>query len=105
MEALLALIGVLALIPILVLYSSFAWGYVASIIYRWFILIIFPTAPHLTWIQLAGIMFLVNCFVHDSTITVLKDEIKDKKAMWINTLIRPWAVLLAASLFKTIFFN
>lgn len=97
----LALIGILVIIPILVIYGAFAWGYVASVIYGWFILTTFPQAPVLTWVQLAGIMFLVNCFVHNTTTNYIKKEYKDET---VASLIAPWLTLLGAWIFKIFFF-
>lgn len=101
MELLLLLLGVILLVPILVLYTSFAWGYVASILYIWFILPIFPNAPELTWIQLASIMIFLNCFIKVSK-THIKEEYEDNSAQWTNMILNPWLTLLGAWIFKII---
>lgn len=104
MEALLTLIGVVFLIPLLVIYQSFAWGYVASVIYTWFIIPTFPNVPELLWWQLAEIMFFVNCFVHDGTKNWIKKEYRDEtNGLWIS-LGNPWLLLLGAWIFKVVFF-
>lgn len=101
MKIILALLVAALIFVATVFYISFAWGYVASVIYSWFILPIFPDLPHFTWIQLAGIMFFVNCFVHSSTThAYLKDEIKDKNKGIDAQLAAPWILLLGAWLFK-----
>jgi len=98
---LLALLGVMALIPLFILYSSFAWGYVSSVIYTWFIIPVFTNAPTLTWLQLAGIMFFINCFVHNgNTLAYLKDEVKDTLTGTITSIIAPFLVLFGAWIFK-----
>lgn len=104
MEAILLILGFLAIIPILIIYEAFSWGYVASVIYGWFILTTFPQAPVLTWIQLAGIMFLVNCFVHNTTTNYIKKEYKDEIVGLGTSLIAPWLTLLGAWIFKIFFF-
>ena len=97
MEAILILLGTLVLIPFFILYSSFSWGYVATIISSWFILPIFPQVSELTWIQYAGIMFFINCFVHgSSTANNIKKEYQDEKNSLIIQLIAPWLTLLGA---------
>jgi hypothetical protein len=103
MEALFIILGVIIITPVLVLYSSFAWGYVASVIYSWFIIPTFPEAPLLTWVQLAGIMFLVNCFVKGSS-TSIKKEYQDNSDVWTKVILHPWLTLLSAWIFKVIIF-
>lgn len=98
------LILALLLIPLLVIYGAFSWGYVASIIYAWFIIPTFPNAPELMWWQLAGIMFFVNCFVHNSSVHYMKDEYKDETNGFIVFFIGPWLTLLGAWIFKIIIF-
>jgi len=92
METLLFL-GVLVLVPIIVLYSSFSWGYVATIFWGWFIIPLFPDLHSFTWIQFAGIMFLVNCFTKHSK-TQIKDEYKDNVVSWTQLIVAPWLTLL-----------
>lgn len=94
----------LLLIPIMVIYSAFSWGYVASIIYTWFILPTFPDAPTLLWWELAGIMFFINCFVHESAKDTIKKEYKEEYSGLIGVIIHPWLVLLGAWIFKILIF-
>jgi len=93
METLLLFLGVLVLVPIIVLYSSFSWGYVATIFWGWFIIPLFPDLHSFTWIQFAGIMFLVNCFTSYSKIQI-KDEYKDNVVSWTQIILAPWLTLL-----------
>lgn len=99
MEAILTLLGLIFLVPILVLYSSFSWGFVTTIIYKWYILSLFPNLPVFTWLQFAGIMFFINCFVHTRSIQI-KDEYRDKSTQYIIFLFAPWLLLLGAWLFR-----
>lgn len=97
MEILLVLVGIIALIPLLVLYSSFSWGFVATIIYKWFVLPLFPQFPVLTWIQFAGIMFFINCFVHGfSQVSNIKKEYRDELNGFITLILAPWLTLFGA---------
>lgn len=95
MEIIITLIGIIFFIPLLVLYSSFSWGYVATIISAWFIIPLFPQMPVLTWLQFAGIGFFINCFVHKSS-TSIKKEYKDSSGDYITTFLSPWLTLLGA---------
>src|SRR5690606_39400609 len=87
MEILILFIFTFLIIVAIVLYQSFSWGYVSSILYKWFILPFSPELPELTWIQLAGVMFFVTCFFHSSTTSYLKDEVKDNKSCTLTLLI------------------
>jgi hypothetical protein len=98
------ILSILILIPLLVIYQSFAWGYVALIIYNWFLLPTFTTLPVLTWQELAGIMFFINCFVHNTTTAYIKDEYKDSKGGLTISILAPWLTLLGAWIFKIILF-
>jgi len=89
------LIEVIFLIPLTVLYSSFSWGYVATIISAWFIIPLFPQMPIFTCIQFAGIMFFANCFIR-STSSNIKKEYKDSSGDYITTFLSPWLILLEA---------
>lgn len=93
MEALLLLLGVLVLVPMIVLYSSFSWGYVATIFWGWFILPLFPDLHSFTWIQFAGMMCLVNCFTNHKTFKI-KKEFEDKTQTWSSIILAPWLTLL-----------
>lgn len=100
MELILIILGVILLVPSIILYSSFSWGYVATILINWFILPIYPEFPVFTWFQLAGFMFVVNCFVHGSSIANnLKKEYEDSTKSLILLLLAPWMTLLGAWVF------
>ena len=102
MKILAIIIGSILLIFGLLIYTTFAWGFVASIIYGWFVLPIFPDAPTLNWLELAGLMFVVRCFIHPPN-DQIKDEYKDNTSSMITGLILPWTLLFGAWLFKIIF--
>ncbi len=102
MEILLQFLGVLFLIPFLVLYSSFSWGYVATIFYSWFIIPLFPQLPIFTWLQFAGMMFMINCFVHISKSNI-KEEYTNKTEGIILIFINPWLTLLGGWILHLIY--
>ena len=89
-------------IPFL-LYNTFAWGYVASIIYGWYVLPLSGLFPEMEWYQFAGIMFFVNCFVHTSNYQ-FKEDIVDTNKTISSYLLAPWLVLLGAYVFKLFFY-
>jgi hypothetical protein len=103
MEILLSVLGIMLLIPLLVLYSTFSWGYVASIIYMWFVIPVFPEVPVLLWYQFAGFMLLFNCFNHKSS-TTIKKEFKEKNIDIVMMFLSPWLTLLGAWIFKIIIY-
>ncbi len=101
MEILLGVILAILIFSILMLYQSFAWGYVASVLYSWFVTSYFTEAPILYWWHFAGFMFIANCFIHSDT-HHFKDEIKDKTTGAVSSIIAPWVLLFAAWVFKII---
>lgn len=105
MEILIGIIAIILLIIALTLYNSFSWGYVASIIYKWFILSQFVNLPDIKWWQFSGIMFFINCFIHNTTSSYIKEENLDTSKGLRSSLILPWIVLLSAWIFKIIIFN
>ncbi len=103
MEAILTLVGLICIIPLLIIYSSFSWGYVATVFWTWFILPIFPQSPIFTWAQLAGIMFVVNCFVHSSK-TAVKEEYKDSSSEILLGILGPWLALFGGWIFHSLIY-
>jgi len=56
MEIIIAVVGVLALIVVALFYGAFAWGFVVSKFYLWFVVSMYPQAPDFTVMQFVGIM-------------------------------------------------
>lgn len=102
MKSFLAFLGAILIVPLLVIYSSFSWGYVATVIYSWFVLPLFPDLHVFTWLEFAGIMFFVSCFVSPPA-KEIKDEYKDSVSIWANAILNPWVLLLAAWIFHFIY--
>lgn len=98
MKNLLILIGAFAIFPIIIIYSSFSWGYVATVFQNWFICPIYPTFEKLSWRQYAGIMFFVGCFIRPSSLDV-KKEFKETNSMYAMFFLGPWIALFCAWVF------
>jgi hypothetical protein len=96
------LLGLLIAIPLLFLYSAFSWGYVLSCLYTWFVLSAAPTLPHFTIVQFIGFSIFANAFIRHQPVHI-KDEYKDTKSVWTNTLLEPWVILFFAWAFHAIF--
>lgn len=106
MEILIAIIGVVALVVGVIVYSSLSWGYAAFKMWHWFILPVFTQAPNITFWQAVGIMFFIGLFHNHTTAdTYISDkwEYKDKKAPIWNMVIAPWATILVAYMIKEMF--
>jgi hypothetical protein len=102
METLLILVGTIFILPLLILYSSFSWGYVATVLSNWFIIPLFPEFPQFTWIEYSGIMFFIDCFIHLPK-TQVKDEYIDKTSQWVKLILSPWIVLFGAWILHLIY--
>ncbi len=93
MEAVLALVGLVALIPLMVLYGSMSWGYVLLKFWTWFMLPVFTTVPHITFWQAVGLMLVISMFKGTGTLDI-KDEYKEDKWHRIAySLMGPWLTL------------
>lgn len=107
MEALIAIIGVATLFTALIIYGTFAWGYVAHVFYNWFLLTAFPNLPHLTLIQVIGLSFFVGLFTQRPEFGKKKEKDErtniEKAKSFCAALGGPWFVLLLGYLFKTWF--
>jgi len=103
--AFLALLGLVAFIAGLIIYNSFAWGYVAHMTYGWFILPFFPNLPHFEIYQLVGFSFFANVIIRSGYHDNIKDEYKDNKYQTaIGVIIGPWVTLLCAWIIHSWFF-
>ena len=96
------LIG-LAIIAAIVLYNAFAWGYVASVFYGWFVLPYFPSFPHFTATHFIGFVLFIGVMTHKGHIYV-KDEYQDKTNSWVQLFLGPWISLAAGCLVHQFFF-
>lgn len=86
-------LGVLGIVFLMLTYSAFSWGYVASVFYGWFILPNFPTLPHFTVAQFVGFMIFANVTINRTSPGFIKDDYKDKLSEWLYFFISPWLTL------------
>ena len=101
---LVGLVFVLVFVFFVLVYSSFSWGYVASMFYSWFILPNFPTLPHFTVTQFVGIMFFTSV-VFRHTPSHIKDEYQDKSSSWTYLILSPWLTLFFGWLVYSLYFH
>lgn len=94
MEVILAIIAILALIVVALFYSSFAWGYVVSKFYVWFILPIYPEAPQFTIMQFVGIMFFLGAILPKFYAKDVKKEYRENEHEWAVMVLAPWITLI-----------
>lgn len=89
------------LIPIIIAYLSFSWGYAASVMYKLFVIPVFPDAPSLMWYHFAGIMYFIKCIIHPSmSKAYMKKEYSDTRMGNFVELVHPWFLLGIAWIFK-----
>jgi hypothetical protein len=87
----------LLLYPFLVLYNAFSWGYVASVLYTWFVVSVFPEIIVFKWWEFAGFMFFITCFTYKS------NSSKVSVVSFSNSILNPWILLLSAWIFTFIY--
>ncbi len=101
MNKIASFIMVLIIFIILILYFTFSWGFVSSILAKWFIYPIFPQFPVLTWLQFSGISFLLTSLLHGKSNTIGDEDENWIKKLLIN-IFNPWVLLVTAWIFKII---
>lgn len=77
---------------VVILYSAFAWGFVVSKFYLWFILPVFPSLPYFSILQFIGFLLFLSA-VMPKHYSGLKDEYEDKSKIWSYGLLNPWITL------------
>jgi len=71
--------------------SAFSYGWVALVMYRWFVLPIIGW-PHLSYSQMTGIIAFVSVFFSKST--SIKEEYQlEASEMYLKSLLTPWVCL------------
>ena len=90
------ILGTLALIGLAWLYNIFAYGYVGSIMWTWFIMPLFPSMPAISLLQAAGLSLMVTFFTHDHLYrkTPSDQSTMDKIMTMVVPAIAPWVTLL-----------
>ena len=95
------LLALFALLILVVIYGAFSWGYVGHTLYTWFVLPYFPDLPTFTTIHFIGFMLFANVMFNRNT-SHIKDEFKDKNAMYASLIFSPWITLAVAWFLKSI---
>lgn len=90
---LLALIGGLMIVPIMLFYGAFSWGYVSLKAYNWFILTNWINMPNFTLIEIISIKLVIGVFFTQSQVH-LKKEFKDEAGFWFSFIFLPWITLV-----------
>lgn len=103
METLITLIGGIGLAAILIIYSSFAWGYIIYVFYNWFVLTSLPDLPHFSITQFIGFSLFLRAIMPTVT-THIKDEYLDKTNQYVFTFLGPWIFLSFGWLLKILLF-
>ena len=103
MTEIMTLLGGLVAVALLIVYLSFAWGYVTYLFYNWFVLTTFPDLPNITVIQFIGLSFFINALIRHGSVHI-KDEYKDKKMEYTSTFVSPWIILFFGWLIKLLLF-
>ena len=89
-------LGAIVLIGLAWFYGIFAYGYVGSVMWVWFVMNLFPTAPAITWLQAAGLSLLVSFFTRDHLYKKIDPDqsTMDKVLTPIVPTVAPWITLL-----------
>ena len=101
--ALLAVIGVFALLALLWLYGIFAYGFVAVKLWAWFVVPVFHTSVTFGILQAAGLFMFVRFFTTEYKMPVTDpDETMEQKiAKVMVPIIVPWATLFFGWLLRS----
>ena len=95
--------GILLLVLFLILYNTFSWGYVASVFYKWFVLLWFPDLPQFGYLQFIGFILFISVIMPKHT-EEIKDEYVNHEKTVLNYVIKPWLTLFVGWIIKLFFF-
>lgn len=104
MEALLFLLGGVVLLVLAFIWSIFSWGYVCWKFWYWFVIPVFPTLPHISWLQAAGLMFFISLFKGSPAQFIKEDYVVKHGANWMSALL-PIITFIVGWLAFRIFFQ
>lgn len=102
--AFLIIIGSFALLCLLWLYGIFAYGFVATKLWAWFVVPIFHTEYSFGILQAAGLFMFVRFFTQNYNIKVNSQDDRptsDKIAEAFIPIIVPWMTLALAWILKS----
>lgn len=83
---------VVALIVVLFLYDTLAWGLVLFKFWGWFVLPVFVALPALSFVEALGLMFVIGLFKSSNT-QFIKKEYRMDFTSWL-VWVMPWATLV-----------
>jgi hypothetical protein len=95
-------VAIAFLVAFVFAYGTFAWGLIFWKFWYWFFLPVFPSFPHITFLQAVGLMFVVDLFKNQTQVSI-KKEYKDEKSTTIMGVFNPWIILFIGWLFKILF--
>jgi hypothetical protein len=102
MEVLFLFISIIAAIFLAVVYGALSWGYVAHTLYLWFVQPHFTDLPMFSLYHFIGFMLFSNVMFKSNHGTFIKEEFKDKTAMYSGLILNPWITLFVAWIIKSI---
>ncbi len=101
MASLITLVGIIVVVIGLILYNSFAWGFVVSKFYVWFVLSMFPDLPVINYLQFVGIMIFLGAILPKHS-DMNKSETDNTKV--VLYIMAPVISLVVGWVFKLLFF-
>jgi hypothetical protein len=103
MGIIIGVLGIILLVAFILVYATFAWGFVLWKFWYWFLLPVFPSLPEVTLVQCVGLMFILSLF-HVQTPQMIKKEYKDESLQNWATFLSPLLTLFIGWLIKIILF-
>lgn len=105
---LLAIVGILLLLPLGWVYGWFAYGFVLAKIWGWFMVAAPFSLPAITWVQAAALFMVVRFLTSTHTVKINSNldkdkEVSDKVVELLVPLLSPWITLFIAWVFKAVF--
>lgn len=100
MKAFIILLFSSFIIPTMIIYLAFSGGVVIYEFWKWFLLPVFPTAPHISLIQAIGLDLIVTIFYQSGE--GIKKEYKEEN-QWVSIILTPWFLLFSGWLIHSIF--
>jgi hypothetical protein len=94
-EKLTVFLGVLSLIVLGIFYGALTWGLICWKFWYWFLLPVFPTLPHVVFIECVGLMMFITLFKNHTAVTPIDDEyakVSNTTVQVVNFLM-PWVIL------------
>ena len=96
------IIALIAGIFLMVIYSALSWGFVGHTFYLWFIHPHFAFLPTFSVIHFVGFMLFATVMFNRTSSTYIKEEYKDKTAMYSALFLAPWVTLVIGWFLKAI---